>query len=272
MPDNDIPAEAPHRIAGDTWLISNRCASGPGAFVPMNSMVIRGAQPVVVDTGTPLHRDSWFAQVESLVDLDDVRWIFISHDDSDHVGNLHELLDRCPHATLVANFFMNERMAVEPRPLPLHRMRWLEAGDALDVGDRRLHLVTPPLYDGPTTRGLYDERTAVLWAVDAFASMTPAGVCDAVDVPAPMYDETFRALNSMVAPWHELVEPARFRRHCDRLEALGLVAVASAHGPVLHGDAIPDAFERIRGLAGAARVQPPGQPLLDQIVAGMVAA
>jgi glyoxylase-like metal-dependent hydrolase (beta-lactamase superfamily II) len=64
-----------------------------------------------------MHRDSWFAQVESLVDLEDVRWIFVSHDDSDHVGNLHELLDRCPNATLVANFFMHERMAVEPQPL-----------------------------------------------------------------------------------------------------------------------------------------------------------
>jgi hypothetical protein len=41
---------------------------------------------------------------------------------------------------------------------------------------------------------------------------------------------------------------------------------------VLHGDAIPDAFERIRGLAGAPRVQPPGQALLDEIVAAMVAA
>jgi flavorubredoxin len=272
MHDNDVSAEVPHRIAGDTWLVSNRVAAGPGAFISMNSMVIRGEQAVVVDTGTPIHRDSWFAQVESLVDLDDVRWVFISHDDTDHVGNLHELLDRCPNATLIANFFMNERMAVETQPLPLHRMRWLDAGEALDVGDRKLHLVTPPVYDGPTTRGLYDEKTAVLWAVDSFAAMTPAGVTDVADVPQPMYDETFPMLNSLVAPWHEWIDPIRYRQHCDQLEALGLVAVASAHGPVLHGDAIPDAFERIRRLASAPRVQPPGQALLDEILAGMVTA
>jgi flavorubredoxin len=272
MYESDVLAEVPHRIAGDTWLISNRVPAGPGAFISMNSMVIRGTESVIVDTGTPMHRDSWFAQVESLVDLEDVRWIFVSHDDSDHVGNLHELLDRCPNATLVANFFMHERMAVEPQPLPLHRMRWLEAGESFEAAGRRLHLVTPPLYDGPTTRALYDEKTAVLWAVDAFAAMTPAGVCDAADVPAPMYDETFRALNSMVAPWHELADVTRFREHCDRLEALGIVAIASAHGPVLHGDAIADAFERTRALAGTPRVQPPGQSLLDEILATMVAS
>jgi flavorubredoxin len=272
MNDIDITAEAPYRIAGDTWLISNRVPAGPGAFISMNSMVIRGNEPVIVDTGTPLHRDSWFAQVESLVDLEDVRWVFISHDDGDHVGNLPELLDRCPNATVIANFFMHERRAVEPHPLPLDRMRWLEAGESFEVDGRRLHLITPPVYDGPTTRALYDERSAVLWAVDSFAAMTPAGVCDVADVPAPMYEETFRSLNSMVAPWHELVDVARFREHCDRVEGLGLLAIASAHGPVLHGHAIPDAFERIRALAGAPRTQAPGQALLDEIVAAMVAA
>lgn len=270
MTDIHVASEVPQRIAGDSWLIANRMPAGPDAFIPMNSMVIRGQQPVVVDTGTPIHRDSWFAQVFSLVDPEDVRWVFVSHDDTDHVGNLHELLDACPNATLVANFFMTERMAVEPRPLPVHRMRWLEAGEALDVGDRQLHLVTPPIYDGPTTRGLYDDKTAVLWAVDSFAAMTPAGVSNVADVPAPMYDESFPMLNSLVAPWHEWLDPIRHRQHCDAVEALGLVAVASAHGPVLHGAAIPDAFERIRRLAGAPRVQPPGQPLLDQIVAGLM--
>jgi hypothetical protein len=44
------------------------------------------------------------------------------------------------------------------------------------------------------------------------------------------------------------------------------------HGPVLHGDAIADAFERTRALAGMPRVQPPGQSLLDQILATMVAS
>jgi flavorubredoxin len=272
MTEIQVRTEVPHRIAGDSWLIANRMPAGPDAFIPMNSMVIRAEQPVVVDTGTPIHRDSWFAQVFSLVDPEDVRWVFISHDDTDHVGNLHELLDTCPNATLVANFFMTERMAVEHHPLPVDRMRWLEAGEALDVGDRQLHLVTPPIYDGPTTRGLYDDRTAVLWAVDAFAAMTPACVNNVTDVPAPMYDESFPMLNSLVAPWHEWLDPIRYRQHCDAVEALGLVAVASAHGPVLHGAAIPDAFERIRRLAGTPRVQPPGQPLLDQIVAGLLEA
>jgi flavorubredoxin len=266
-----IPVTTPQRLAADTWLIPNLLPAGPDAFLPLNSMLIRGAQPVVVDTGAAVHREHWFEQVFSLVEPADVRWIFLSHDDTDHMGNLHEMLELCPNATLVCNFFINERVAAD-RPLPLHRMRWLEPGEALDAGDRRLHAFVPPLFDGPTTRGLYDERTAVLWAVDAFAAMTPGAVHHVGDLPPDMYDGTFRMLNSLVAPWHQWLDPARFRAHTDAVEALGLLTVASAHGPVLSGAAIGDAFDRVRAMAGAPIVPPPGQPLLDEMLqAGMAA-
>jgi flavorubredoxin len=268
--DATVPRTSPHLIGADTWLIPNLAPAGPDAFIPANSMVIRGKEPVVVDTGAPVHRDSWFDQVFSLVEPDDVRWIFVSHDDGDHIGNLHELLDRCPQATLVVNFFITERQALE-RPLPLPRMRWIGPGESFEAGDRRLHLIVPPIFDGPTTRGLYDEKTGVLWAVDSFASLTPGAVFDVGDIPQPMYEETFMLLNSLVSPWHQWLDPLRYRRHTESVEGLGLRAVASAHGPVLSGSAIPEAFERVRTMAGAPIVPPPGQPVLDQLVAAALA-
>lgn len=266
----DVETPTPHRIAPETWLIPHEVPGVPGAVLGVNSMVIRGTEPVIVDTGAPAHRDSWFDQVLSLVDPEDVRWIFISHDDSDHTGNLHELLELCPNAMVIANFFMTERQSVD-RPFPIDRMRWLNPGESFVAGDRRLHLVLPPIFDGPTTRGLYDESTAVLWAVDAFASMTPAGVRNVEDVPRELFDETFPMLNSLVSPWHQWLEPSRYHRHCDDIESLGLLAVASAHGPVLTGDAITDGFTRIRAMAGAPIIAPPGQPMLDEILSSALA-
>jgi hypothetical protein len=55
----------------------------------------------------------------------------------------------------VTNFFSVQRLGLEKPGLPLHRMRWLEPGDCLDAGDRTLHLFRPPIFDGPTMRGLY---------------------------------------------------------------------------------------------------------------------
>jgi flavorubredoxin len=260
------PAVAPYCIADDAWLIPNLAPAGQDVFLPVNAMVIRGTEPVIVDTGAPVHQQSVLDQVFSLVDPEDVRWIYLSHDDGDHIGALHEMLDRCPRATLVVNFFITERLALE-HALPLDRMIWLGPDDVLDVGDRTLHLVVPPIFDGPTTRALFDARTRVLWSVDSFAALTPGDGYEVGDLPAEMYDETFRLLNSLISPWHQWLDAAKYRAHVDRVAALDPVATASAHGPVLRDAAIDDAFDRVRAMAGEPIVPPPGQELLDDLVA-----
>lgn len=105
---------APIEIAPDTFVIHDSYAPpGAPAAVHMNAMLIRGAEPVVVDTGTPLNRTGYLHGLFSLVDPTDVRWVFISHDDIDHYGNLHEVMAACPNATLVANWFFCERIGVD---------------------------------------------------------------------------------------------------------------------------------------------------------------
>jgi flavorubredoxin len=261
----DVPATRPERIAPDTWLIPNLAPAGDGLFLAANSMVIRGREPVIVDTGAPIHRALWIEKAFSVVEPEDMRWIFLSHDDGDHTGALFDVLERCPQATLVTNFFSVERLALEKPALPLERMRWLEPGDRLDIGDRVLQLFRPPIFDGPTTRGLFDPQSGAMWIVDSFACLTP-GPLDA-DALSPEVLSSMSGLNSAVSPWHAWLDREAYHRHVDAVEGLGARTVASAHGPVLRGAALDDAFDRVRGLAGAPIIPLPGQELLDTLVA-----
>src|SRR4051812_38464423 len=258
---------APYKVADETYLIPNIIPAEPGTVIGMNSMVIRGKEPVIVDTGTVFHSDHWFDMVLSLVDPGDIRWVFLSHDDGDHVGSLGKLMAMAPNATVVSNFFMKERMSVEHYALPLNRMCWLSVGESFDAGDRTLHLMLPPIFDGPTTRGLYDPTTKVWWAVDSFACMKPTDAIELGDIPAPMYDETFMMFNSLISPWHQWLDPAKYDAHIDELEKLDVDVAISAHGPVLRGKEIHDGLQRIRTLAGQPRICGPGQELLDAMIA-----
>lgn len=266
-----IPETTPIPIAEDTFLIPNLAHGGDGVYVPVNSLLIRGEEPIVVDTGAPMHRERWLDMVFGLVDPEDIRWLFLSHDDGDHTGSLMDVLEAAPNATLVTNFFSTERLALEEKVVPLERSIWRERGDGFDAGDRRLRLLVPPIFDGPTTRGLYDERTGVLWAVDSFAALTTGAVHHVEDLPKDLYEESFMLFNSLVSPWHEWLDPVAYDRHVDTVEALAPTAVASAHGPILVGDAIHDAFDRVRTLAGQPRIPAPGQELLDELVAAATA-
>jgi flavorubredoxin len=251
-------------VAPETFLIPNLAVAGD-AYLPVNSLLIRGEEPIVVDTGAPVHREHWLEQVFGLVEPEDIRWVFLSHEDGDHVGALDTVLDAAPQAKLVTNFFSTERRALET-PVPLERSIWREPGETFEAGDRRLRLILPPIFDGPATRGLYDEKTGVLWAVDSFAAFAPSAVHFVEDIPQDLFDESFTMINSMVSPWHQWLDPDRYNQHVDSVEALSPRVVTSAHGPVLTGDAIHDAFDRVRDLAGAPRIAPPGQELLDEIL------
>jgi hypothetical protein len=84
------PTTEAQPIAADTWLIPNIAPSGPGTFIAANSMLIRGEQPIIVDTGAPIHRDHWYEMVFSLVDPPRRPVDLPSHDDGDHTGSLHD--------------------------------------------------------------------------------------------------------------------------------------------------------------------------------------
>jgi len=265
-----IPDTSPVQVAPETFLIPNLAPAGD-AFLPVNSLLIRGSEPIVVDTGAPIHREHWLEQVFGLVEPEDIRWVFLSHEDGDHVGGLDTVLEAAPQATLVMNFFSTERRALET-PVPIERSIWREPGDSFVAGDRRLRLVLPPIFDGPATRGLFDEKTGVLWAVDTFAAATTGAVHRVEDLPRELYEETFTLFNSLVSPWHQWLDPVKYDEHVDSIESLAPRVITSAHGPVLVGDAIHDAFDRVRTLAGQPRQAPPGQELLDEILASVVAA
>jgi len=245
----------PFEIAGETFVIPWTLFAPPVGHFSINSMLIRGAEPVIVDTGSPANRTAWLEGVFSLVDPNDVRWIFLSHDDRDHAGNLMAVLDACPNATLLPNWFSIGRMADEWMT-PLDRCRFLNDGEQLDIGDRTIAAIRPPLFDSPTTRGLFDGRTGAFWAVDTFASAVPEPMNWVHDLDDATFDDGQRLGARLIAPWHTWLDERRFAEHVTSVRNLPIEVIASCHAPVMTGSRIDRAFELLGELAGA----PPWSP------------
>jgi flavorubredoxin len=258
----------PREIAKDTWIVhSVQQATGAPLLVHLNSMVILGEEPVIVDTNTPANREQWLTDVFDLVEPDDVRWVFVSHDDSDHAGNLDVIMERCPKATLVASWALTERHS-NSFAFPLQRSRWLNHGDSLDVGDRTLRLVRPPLYDSPTTRGLFDESTGVYWAVDAFACPMPGTVVESVaDFDAGFWrDGMAMFIHHALSPWVAIVDRERYTATVEASRSLDSSLIASAHSPVIPKELIDAAFDLTLALPSITPPPAPDQAVLDAIL------
>jgi flavorubredoxin len=237
----------PYQIADETFLITWGLDAPPVGHFPMHSLLIRGKEPVLVDTGAPACREQWLATVAELVDPADVRWVFLSHDDRDHAGNLLQVLAACPNATLLTNWFSLGRMA-EEWDTPLPRCRFVNDGDQVDVGDRVLVAVRPPLFDNPTTRGLFDASTGVYWSVDTFATNTPHRMLEADDLSDGEFRDGQLLGARLIAPWHRYLDQSKWDICVDAVRRLGATTMASCHSPVLRGQRIDEAFDLMRQL------------------------
>jgi flavorubredoxin len=242
--------QPPLEVAPETFVLRPvQSALGGALTTSHNSLVIRAAEPVVVDTSLVTHRSEWFDDLFSLVEPDDVRWLYLTHDDDDHAGNLVEALERCPNATVVTSWAGSGRMCAA-FGIPSERVRTVDDGEAFDVGDRSLHAVRPPVYDSAYTRGLFDPTTRVLHAADAFCTPMPATPVDRVDeIPERMWEDGMAMFHyASLCPWLWMVDEARFRPEVERLSALDPEVIVSAHSPVITEASMARAFELLAAL------------------------
>src|SRR5262249_53536560 len=155
----------------------------------------------------------------SLVNPEEVRWILLTHDDRDHVGNLQQVMAACPRATLVTSWLALARVC-EEWIVPIERVRLLNPGGAVDLDGRRFTAIRPPLFDSPGTSALFDASTRTLFAADCFGAVVPHPAEEVGDFDEAAYARAFFTFNAANAAWFNLVDDARFGRTIEAVRAL----------------------------------------------------
>lgn len=207
----------------------------PGmGYLPINSFVIAGEQPVLVDTGPPSQREELLEALWSTVDPADLRWVWLTHPDRDHTGALMQVLEAAPQARLVTTFLGMGILSIE-HPIPPDRVFLLNPGQTLDAGDRSLTAFRPPLFDSPATTGFVDSRTGAMFSSDCFGApfggLELALAEDVEDAPAADVRAAQQLWATVDSPWVRDIDRTSFARSLQALGAAGLDLVLSTHLP-----------------------------------------
>jgi len=231
----ETPIQCDARAVTTAWSVLPSLLPVPGmGALPVNAFLLKGAEPMLVDTGLAALSDAFLGQLEAQVDLEDLRWIWLSHTDADHIGNLDRILAAAPNAQVVTNFLGAGKMGMLGTGSP-DRFRILEPGEVLEVGGRKLHQIRPPYYDAPETMGFFDATERVFFAADAFGALLP-GMAGGIDeVPADSLQEGLVAWSTIDAPWLAQMDRYALASVFQSLEALAPDHVLSGHLPVAKG-------------------------------------
>ncbi len=207
----------------------------PGAgLLPVNTYLLGGAEPILVDTGLAHDRGVLLENLAEVVDLADLRWIVLTHDDRDHAGNLRDLLIAAPRATVVTNGLSLARLG-EEWDVPTRRALRVNAGATLTLGGRTVSLLRPPTYDSPGTLAMFDQASRSLFSSDSFGSVVPEPLDDAADTTEAQLLAGMTLFTHANAPWTALTDPARFGAALDTITSLDPAHLYSSHAPAVHG-------------------------------------
>ncbi|HVL89205.1 MAG TPA: MBL fold metallo-hydrolase [Actinomycetota bacterium] len=234
--------------------------------LPVNSFLIKGDEPILIDTGMTPDKEEFLATLGSLIDPADLRWIWLTHADRDHTGAISELLELAPNARVATAFITLGLMLAGNQPIPPERAYLVRTGTVVEAGSRSLEAIRPPLFDNPGTVGFYDRTSGVLFSSDFLGGVMPsmdhAYADDITEVPDSDVATGQLLWGSVDAPWVHNADEAKFGRDIDMVRACDPKIVLSTHLPPIRGN-VDAHLKTVSKLPSSAPTMLPDQAVLE---------
>lgn len=241
----------------------------PGfGLVPINAFVIKGTEPILVDTGAVVESAEFMPTLRSIIDPADLKWIWLTHTDADHIGSLHQLLTENPQLRVITTFLGVGIMSLSA-PLPMDRVNFVNPGERITVGDRTLTAVRPPAFDNPSTTGFYDDKSGAFFSSDCFGALLENPPQNAADLSESDLREGQVFWATVDSPWLHKVNEGAFTQELKSIRSMEPKMILSSHLPAAGGD-MTDRL--LSSLAEAPAAQPfvgPDQAALEQMLKEM---
>ena len=266
-----MPMLPPYLAKGDTYVLSSYLpvpdvpAPGFGTLM-VNSYLIKAQEPILIDAGMPIVKAEFLQALWSLIDPEDLRWIFLTHDDGDHTGALMEILEAAPQARMITQFVGLARLETAYN-IPIRRVDIRNPGDRFTAGGRKFTILRPPLFDSPATSAYFDSTTKVLFCADSFGAIIPDVAEVATDVPEPAFYEGFNIFNRLNHPWFSLVDPVKFHAVLESIRRLEPDIIAGCHAPLAKGPRVEAHLKAMADLIDLGPLDLPDQAALEGILA-----
>jgi flavorubredoxin len=237
----------------------------PGlGFLPINAFVIMAKEPVLVDTGMGIESDNFMKALESVIDPQDLKWVWITHDDADHMGSFKKVLEVAPDACIATNAVTVLRTNTWMQ-VPMDRVFCLNPGDSISVGDRKLTAFRPPLFDNPATIGFYDDKSNAVFSADFFGAIMPSRVKILEEVPEETLTQSMVMWGTIDSPWIHFTDQNQFHLRLDAVRQMAPETILSSHLLPAYGKT----EQFLKSLAAVPEAEPfvaPDQTTFEQLL------
>ena len=257
-----------YKVAPDVEVLTSDFPVPGFGLVPINAFVIKGSEPVLVDTGAAVHNKDFMPALRSVIDPADLKWVWITHTDFDHIGSLQQLLAENPKLRVITSFLSVGIMTLFA-PLPLDRVRLLNPGEKMNVGNRTLTGLRPPAFDNPSTTGFYDDKSGILFSSDCFGALLQAIPESAADLSEKDLRDGQIFWSTIDAPWLHKVDRNAFEKELETIRRMEPKMILSSHLPAAPGNLTERLLKSLAAVPTAKPFVGLNQDALEQMLKQM---
>lgn len=240
---------APRCVApGVFWLggcLSAYSAGGEVHYHVSSYLVVGSRASILVDTGDPAHRELVLAQLDAALAGRTLDYVFPTHPEIPHAGNLPAILERYPSARVVGDV----RDYWLHYPEFVGRFDARRPGDRIDLGGREFRFVPAYIRDLENTLWGHDGGAGMLFVSDGFSFIHDVPAPDGEDEPVHRPGQCRLTSGEMPEPpsveqaaygtgkalyWTKFVDVSSAFRAIERtLDELPTAFIGPAHGNVI---------------------------------------
>lgn len=227
----DVPTFfEPQKVTSDIYVLRSYFPVPGLGILPVNAFLLLAKEPVLVDTGLVPLSEAFLEALGTILDPTDLKWLWLTHTDQDHIGSLWPLIEAVPGFRIVTTFLAMGKMSLY-RPLPPDRVYLLNPGQSLDVGDRRLMAIKPPTFDAPETTGFLDPGSQAFFCADCFGAVLSDPADSAAAISPSDLESGLKQWGTIDAPWVHMVPSGLFRDSLTGIRDFSPKWILSSHLP-----------------------------------------
>ncbi len=225
-------------ITDDLYQIGEHVQNEYGYEAILTYVMLNDGNPILIDCGSHIHRDSVMAQLNELLGDAVPEYLFLTHSELPHAGNIAAVADKWPNIKVIVSNVMLPYIEVLP-VLPLEQITQVVPGTKIEFPTRTIEFVDALLKDQPGSHWIHDPRTGALFTGDGFGYFNaeadiqtlPATAAEAVTETA------FAQYHKVAFRFLQWISPERLAVDLRKMfTKRNVQVIAPIHGNAIRGD------------------------------------
>ncbi|MFH1102211.1 MAG: FprA family A-type flavoprotein [Pseudomonadota bacterium] len=188
-----------------------------------NAYLVKGSEKTaLLDSVDPAMEKILMAQ---LANVTDIHYVVSQHTEQDHSGAIPALLQKYPKAQLICTPKAKE-MLIDHLHVKDNRIRTVEDGEAVSLGDRTLRFIHTPWVHWPETMVTHLPEDKLLFTCDFFGSHLATSELYAGDDPYVL-EAAKRYYAEIMMPFRKAIQ-----NNLKKIQGLEFDLIAPSHGPI----------------------------------------